>query len=185
MWETAGGPSDGCRLQCHRYQPGRAPYKVSANYRRKRTKIKAKTGQLFYRGLVQRCPIPVKNLITFGSPHQVEVIVDQKYCLAGRLWDPGLHSSYRCLCAIITLPNTIIFIAIMIFTTLLSSSTRNPQDLHQASTDGYVQAALSFASLWTRSSQLELTSHGFKMLWHQLRWTLKVWTSVSFNGSSK
>ena len=157
--------------------------------------IKAKRGQLCYRGLVQRCPIPVKNLITFGSPHQVEVIVDQKYqvevivsqkyCLAGRLWDPGLHSSYRCLCAIITLPNTVIFIAIMIFTTLLSSSTRNPQDLHQASTDGYAQAALSFASWWTRSSQPELTSHGFKMLWHQLRWTLKVWTSGSFNVSSK
>ena len=28
--------------------------------------------QMFYRGLVQRCPIPVKNLITFGSPHQVD-----------------------------------------------------------------------------------------------------------------
>ena len=26
------------------------------------------------RGLVQRCPLPVKNLITFGSPHQVDLI---------------------------------------------------------------------------------------------------------------
>jgi len=27
-------------------------------------------GGLLIRGLVQRCPLPVKNLITFGSPHQ-------------------------------------------------------------------------------------------------------------------
>ena len=27
--------------------------------------------QIALRGLVQRCPLPVKNLITFGSPHQV------------------------------------------------------------------------------------------------------------------
>ena len=27
--------------------------------------------QINLRGLVQRCPLPVKNLITFGSPHQV------------------------------------------------------------------------------------------------------------------
>merc|ERR1719500_2225977 len=27
-------------------------------------------GGLLIRGLTQRCPIPVKNLITFGSPHQ-------------------------------------------------------------------------------------------------------------------
>merc|ERR1712083_112339 len=27
-------------------------------------------GGLLVRGLVQRCPLPVKNLITFGSPHQ-------------------------------------------------------------------------------------------------------------------
>ena len=24
-----------------------------------------------FRGLVQRCPVPVHNLITFGAPHQV------------------------------------------------------------------------------------------------------------------
>merc|ERR1711892_376346 len=27
-------------------------------------------GGLLIRGLVQRCPVPVKNLITFGAPHQ-------------------------------------------------------------------------------------------------------------------
>ena len=31
--KVVGGPADGWRLQCHRYQPGWTPYKVTTNYK--------------------------------------------------------------------------------------------------------------------------------------------------------
>ena len=95
--------------------------------------------QMFYRGLVQRCPIPVKNLITFGSPHQVDHSPNDHikfyvliFFLAGGFWDPRLHSSHRFLWVS----------SIIIFTVF---STIQPR-FNLKRPIFTVQAALSFAS---------------------------------------
>ena len=76
-----------------------------------RTVIKRVLLKSFLRGLVQRCPIPVKNLITFGSPHQVnnlkgkplinpnpnleEELFINPNCFPGSLWNSRLYTCNR------------------------------------------------------------------------------------------
>ena len=127
--------------------------------------------QMLFRGLVQRCPIPVKNLITFGSPHQVDPSKKnteiQISLLAGSLWGPRLHSCYRSL--LLCLPSLSYSPEPISSSPVLPSCYLSHHLRPCLSSSISLQAALSFASWWTSFSQPELTSPGFKMQLHQLR----------------
>ena len=129
--------------------------------------------QMLFRGLVQRCPIPVKNLITFGSPHQVDPSKKtprSKYlCLQGVFGVPDcthVTGPFCCACLPYHIPQSqyhhlqCCHLAIFLITFAL---------VYHHSSSISLQAALSFASWWTNFSQPERTSPGFKMQLHQLR----------------
>ena len=53
------------RVQCCGYFPGRPPPQVGTAHR-----TTPHNTPVCCRGLAERCPVPMKTLITFGSPHQ-------------------------------------------------------------------------------------------------------------------